>query len=208
MHMWDLTYTISEDMLLYPGTPQPKLHDFATPAKDGYGMSEFTFWNHLGTHIDAPNHFHADGRSLDQFPLSAFVRRVLTIDGRDTSELTAAFLEPRMERYESGDGVLLLTGQYRFWGTPDYFRPFPVLSDDGADFLLHRNVGMILVDAPSVDPVSTESFPIHRRLLRSPLLIVENLAYQPDLPAVFHITALPLKIKNSNGSPARVIATP
>ncbi len=204
--MWDLTYTISEDMLLYPGTPQPKLHDFATPAKDGYGMSEFTFWNHLGTHIDAPNHFHADGRSLDQFPLNAFIRRVVTVDCQETKEITEAFLKPRLAQYQTGDGVLLLTGQYRFWGTRDYFRPFPVLSDDGAEFLLEKHVGMILTDAPSVDPVSTETFPIHRRLLRAPLLIVENLAYQPDLPPIFHVTALPLKIKNSNGSPARVIA--
>lgn len=55
--MWDLTYTISEDMLLYPGIPQPVLHDFATPSRDGYGMSEFSFWNHLGIHIDAPTLF-------------------------------------------------------------------------------------------------------------------------------------------------------
>lgn len=205
--MWDLTYTISEDMLLYPGIPQPILHDFATPQKDGYGMSDYAFWNHLGTHIDAPTHFYADGASLDEFPLEAFVRRVHTIHCEDQSSISASFLSQATKHIPHHDGLLLLTGQYRYWGTPRYFDPFPVLSEESAQHLVREGYSMILVDAPSVDSVDTESFPIHRILLRHPLLIVENLAYQPDLTEVFHITALPLKIKNSNGAPARIIAT-
>lgn len=205
--MWDLTYTISEDMLLYPGIPQPVLHDFATPQKDGYGMSDYAFWNHLGTHIDAPTHFFADGLSLDQFPLEAFIRRVHTIQCESHDSITPSFLSRVTRDIPRTDGLLLLTGQYRYWGTPRYFDPFPVLDEKSAQFLVNEGYSMILVDAPSIDPVTTETFPIHRILLRHPLLIVENLAYQPDLPAVFQMTALPLKVKNSNGAPARIIGT-
>lgn len=206
--MWDLTHTISEDMLLYPGIPQPILHDFATPSRDGYGMSEFTFWNHLGTHIDAPTHFYADGLSLDRFPPESFVKTLHTIRCENVAEISKDFLLSNWRPYRSGDAVLLVTGQSRHWGTPQYFEPFPVLTEDGAAFLVSQNVSIIAVDAPSVDPVTTETFPNHHRLLLAPLLIIENLAYDENLPSAARIIALPLKIKNSNGSPARVLGFP
>lgn len=206
--MWDLTHTLSEDMLLYPGIPQPKLYDFATPAREGYGMSEFAFWNHLGTHIDAPTHFYGEGQSLDRFAIEQFVKRVVTVDCQQLPAINSQHLSECLAHYRPGDAVLLLTGQYQYWGTPRYFEPFPVLTADGAEWLVNRRVEMILVDAPSVDPVTTETYAIHRVLLQAPLLIVENLAYQPGLPTEFEIIALPLKVKDSNGSPARVIARP
>lgn len=204
--MKDLTYPISETMLLYPGIPQPRLHDLARPEIDGYGMSEFTFWNHLGTHIDAPTHFYADGCSLDQFPVDRFVTMVHTIDCRGLTVIQPQHLSPILTTVPRGEAVLLLTGQYRYWGTPQYFEPFPVLNDAAADLLVDHEVGMILVDAPSVDRVDTTDFPNHHRLLHAPRLIVENLAYHDDLPQRFKMAALPLKIQSSNGSPARVIA--
>lgn len=203
--MYDLTHTISESMLLYPGIPQPRLHDFATPAVDGYGMSEFTFWNHLGTHIDAPTHFYADGWSLDQFPIERFLVTVQTVDCRDVPHITAQHLANSLRDTAPLEGVLLLTGQYRHWGTPRYFEPFATLTEDGADWLLARRAGMILVDAPSVDAVDTTDFPNHHRLLRAPLLVVENLAYHESLPDTFPIAALPIKVQHANGCPARVV---
>ncbi len=205
--MWDLTYTITEDMLLYPGIPQPVLHDFATAENDGYGLSNYAFWNHLGTHIDAPTHFFADGLSLDQFPIDAFIRRVHTIHCEGEDSISASFLSHAVHGIPPTDGLLLLTGQYRYWGTPRYFDPFPVLTKEGAEYLMGEDYSMILVDAPSVDPVTTDTFPIHRIVLQHPVLIVENLAYQEDLPDSFHVTALPIKVRNSNGCPARIIAT-
>lgn len=205
--MWDLTHTIREDMTQYPGMPQPVLHDFATPAKDGYGMSDFSFWNHLGTHIDAPTNFYADGKNLDDFPIESFLRRVQTIHCENVPHITRTFLERACIHHAPDDALLLLTGQYQHWGTPAYFGPFPVLSDDGAAFVAEKGYTMVLVDAPSVDPVTTETYPVHRRLLQEPMLIVENLAYRPDLPETFQVIALPLKIQKSNGSPARIIAT-
>ena len=203
--MKDLTYTISETMLLYPGQPQPRLHDFARPEIDGYGMSEFAFWNHLGTHLDAPTHFYADGWSLDTFPIERFITVVHTIDCRQLTSIQPQHVLPTLMHMPKGEAVLLLTGQYRYWGTPRYFDPFPVLDDAAADLLVEHEVRMVLVDAPSVDLVETTDFPNHHRLLRAPLLIVENLAYREDLPDTFKIAALPLKIEASNGSPARII---
>ncbi|NMP22771.1 cyclase family protein [Sulfobacillus harzensis] len=147
--MNDLTHTISETMLLYPGIPQPRIHDFATPAVDGYGMSEFCFWNHLGTHIDAPTHFYAEGWTLDQFPIERFVTTVRTVDCQNVDDITAQHLMRQLAHLAPGEGVLLLTGQYRHWGTPRYFGPFAVLTEDGAEWLLKKKVGMVLVDAPS-----------------------------------------------------------
>lgn len=203
--MKDLTHTISETMVLYPGIPAPRLHDFATPAVEGYGMSEFAFWNHLGTHIDAPTHFYTDGLALDEFPIERFVVKVSTVDCRDLDHISADHLDRSLPNVAPGQGIFLLTGQSKLWGTQEYFKPFATLSADGAAWILHHHVGMVLVDAASVDPVDTVDFPNHHRLLKEPLLLVENLAWQDGLPTEFTVAALPMKVAHSNGCPARVV---
>lgn len=204
--MWDLTHVIHEEMVLYPGTPAPVLQSLADVATDGYAMSEYRFWNHLGTHVDAPSHFVATGRSLDEYPLERLICESVVLDcqGRPT-------LEPDWLRENLGDcpppGLFLVTGQYRHWGTPRYYDAFPVLSSAGARWLGTHGVQMLAVDAPSVDPVTTTEFPVHRILLAQDLLLVENVAYTEELPARIQLWALPLKVQRANGSPARVVAT-
>jgi len=204
--MWDLTWTVSEDMVMYPGQPAPVLHDFATAARDGYGMSEYRFWNHLGTHVDGPLHFFADGRPLDEYPLTRLVTPARVVRGPEGTPIGPAALEQALGTDFGREAVILVTGDWRRWNTPAYFDGYAVLTEDGAAWLVDHHVGLLAVDCPSVDPVATDVYPIHRILLGADCLIVENLAYTPDLPDRVTLAALPIRVKQSNGSPARVIA--
>lgn len=204
--MWDLTRTMREDMPVHPGAPEPVLKALAVPERDGYGMSEYRLWNHTGTHIDGQRHFVAGGRALDDYPLERFVTPA-TVVKVTSGPVTAAMLARALGDEFSGEAVVLVTGAYARWGTPDYF-DFPVLSDDGARWLIAHRVGLLGIDACSVDPVDTESFPIHHVLLEGDCLIIENLAYTPELPDRFRLVALPIKVGGSNGDPARVIGLP
>jgi len=204
--MWDLTRTIREDMPMHPGAAQPVLKALAVPERDGYGMSEYRFWNHTGTHIDGPLHFVPGGRPLDDYPLERFVTPARVVKATD-GPITASALARALGEGFSGEAVVLVTGAYERFGTPGYFE-FPVLADDGARWLVERRVGLLAVDAASVDPVDTEAFPVHRVLLAGDCLIIENLAYTPALPDRFRLVALPIKVAGSNGDPARVIGLP
>lgn len=204
--MWDLTRTVHEGMPVHPGAPDPQIRVVAEAARDGFGMSEYQFWNHTGTHIDGPLHFVAGGRALDAFPLDRFVTPARVAVATE-NPITPEALERALGPDFLAQAVVLVTGAYGRYGTPGYFE-FPVLSDAGARWLLDHQVGLLGVDAASVDPVDTTTYPIHRVLLEGECLIIENLAYTPELPPRFRLVALPIKVRGSNGDPARVIGLP
>jgi arylformamidase len=205
--MWDLTRPLSEHMRLYPGMPAPKFVDLAMVSRDGYGMSEWTFRNHLGTHLDGPTHF-VDGKTLDQYGPERLLTEAAAVH---LEQLPAGtIIGPRMLEAALGPNppgaVVLVTGQWSRWGQEDYFGPFPVLDAAGVVWLLERGIELVAVDAPSVDPVDTDTFPIHRQLLGADCLILENLAWQPDLPGRFVLAALPMLVEGANGAPCRALA--
>ena len=206
--MWDLTQTIREDLAMYPGQPAPVLHHFAEAARDGYGLSEYRFWNHVGTHIDGPLHFFANRPSLHEYPLERFMCPAHVVHVGSAAAVSVDLLVAQLGRDCHHRAVVLDTGAHARWNTPAYFGPFPVLTEEAAHWLVDRGVQMLALDAPSVDPVDTETFPLHRILLGGDCLILENLAYTPELPDVFRLVALPIKVAGSNGDPARVVGLP
>jgi kynurenine formamidase len=63
------------------------------------------------------------------------------------------------------------------------------------------------VDAPSVDPVGSSDFAVHRLLLGSGKILVENLRGLEGLPeGRFTFSCLPLAIAGGDGSPVRAAA--
>jgi kynurenine formamidase len=62
------------------------------------------------------------------------------------------------------------------------------------------------VDAISVDPLSSETFDVHKILLKKDMVMLENLKGLERLNGIFELTCLPLNIKEADGSPIRAIA--
>jgi kynurenine formamidase len=85
---------------------------------------------------------------------------------------------------------------------------FPHPSLELLEALLEAGVKAYMTDAPSVDPVGSESLPRHRRLLGGGVPIVENLrnlsAISPNRP--FTIVALPIKLDRLEAAPCRAAA--
>ena len=62
---YDLTHLITEDMPVYPGDPQPEFKPLATIEKQKVNVTRMVLGSHTGTHVDAQNHFIANGNSID-----------------------------------------------------------------------------------------------------------------------------------------------
>ena len=63
------------------------------------------------------------------------------------------------------------------------------------------------LDNISADRFDTTSFPVHRTLLGSGILIIENMRGLERLPPEgFQLTCLPLKLAEADGAPVRVVA--
>lgn len=190
------------------GIEPPKFRDLADVATDGYAMSQYTFVNHTGTHVDAPAHQIAGGASLDEIPLDRLVTDAVTIDlsGHGPGPVGPDVLAGALDRVRPGDLVLLRSDNALNWGTDAYWRGWCYPDASAAKELIDRGVSGIGFDGPSADPVDTQDYHLHQMWLGAGKIIIENLASLADMPQRCRIVVAPLKVRGANGGPARVFA--
>lgn len=208
MTLIDLSHSIASGMPEYPGTEPSVIEKAASITEHGYAEKRITIHSHTATHVDAPAHVIAGGRSLDQFGLNVFSGPGCLIDitpGFKLVELTDLLIfEPSIAKSEF---VLLHTGWSRYWGRPEYFMDYPVLSAAAVAWLSAFPLKGIGVDMASVDPVADRSLANHRALLARNILIIENLTNLAALPKDgFIFNCLPIKIADADGAPVRAAA--
>lgn len=209
MKIMDLTHTISGDMPVYPGTEKPILKVGCSIDADGFAEKEITFYSHIGTHIDAPAHLLKGSKTLDQLPIDKYFGEALLLDceiiKKDNIELEDLLLYE--ENIKKADFLILKTGWDCYWGDEQYFLNFPVLSEDAAKWLVKQNLKGIGIDAISIDSVDSPDLPVHQIILKSNMIIIENLTKLNEIPKTkFNFSCFPLKIEDADGSPVRAVA--
>jgi kynurenine formamidase len=208
MRVVDLTQPMTNGMPVMEGIAPPRFHDLARVEADGYAMSEYAFWNHTGTHVDAPAHQVAGGDTLDDIPLDRLVTEALTIDvtGRGPGAVGLAELEPQLAGVRPGDIVLFRSGNAANWGTGAYWHGWCYPDAAAAKALIEAGVSGVGFDGPSADPVESTEYELHQVWLSAGRIILENLASLDGLPSRCRIVVAPLKVAGANGAPARVLA--
>lgn len=188
---------LSADTPVYPGDPQVELSQIASVEKDGFRDSKLTVDTHNGTHIDAPAHMVAGGKTLDEFDMGRLVGPGVLVDAR--TEVTVEAL-----REVTDDSIVLLwAGLSDRFQANDYYDKLPRFADGAVAELVQRHPKMVGIDAGSIDG---EPFAVHKALLGADILLAENLVGLSALAGKqFEVIALPLKL-DVDGSPARVIA--
>jgi len=204
----DLTQAMTNGMPVMEGIEPPEFRDLANVAADGYAMSQYTFVNHTGTHVDAPAHQIAGGANLDQIPLDQLVTDALTIDLSDhePGPVGPEDLGGALDKVRRGDLVLLRSDNALNWGTDAYWRGWCYPDARATQALIDSGVAGIGFDGPSADPVDSEDYQLHRLWLGAGKIIIENLASLAELPARCRLVVAPLKVRGANGGPARVFA--
>lgn len=203
--VYDLTRPISSGMPVYPGDPPVKITPMLSPP---WQVSALALGSHSGTHLDAPRHRFAHGPGIDDFPPERFIGQGIVIDVRGYP--ANAPIEPTvLDGYQIWPGMMVFfrTGWDDFWGSDHYFR-HPYLSAALANTLVQQQVGLVGIDALSVDSTVDGSDAAHVRLLGAECLIVENLCNLAVLTcgARYTFACLPLKLAGADGAPARVLA--
>ena len=207
----DLTYTIKEEMTVFPGTEMPKLINTSNYEKDGFRETSISIYSHVGTHMDPPAHIYPDRTTLDEFPASQFIGKGLVIDCRDLNEgedITLDCILKYGKKAEKVDFLLFNTGWDKYWGTDKYFGDYPCVNDDVLDYVLNGNYKGIGFDTIGIDPVSDENLSRHKKLFKDKDIVnIENLKnLELCGEEIFKFSCCPLKIENSDGAPVRAIA--
>ena len=209
MQIYDLSHTISPDMPVYPGTNPPKFSIPCTIDKDGFTETEISIYTHTGTHIDAPAHILKDAKTLDHKAIHQFIGKACVLDLRSFHGNTISIEDiiPFRSQIEKSEFIILNTGHSKLWGTDDYYKDYPVLSVDTAQWIADIKIKGIGADVISVDPIDEADLPIHKIFLRNSIIIIENLTNLEKVPEVnFIFSCFPLKIENADGSPVRAVA--
>lgn len=162
----------------------------ADHSDNGWRIEEIEMCTHTGSHVDAPLHRIAGGRSITELPLAGFVGTPTIVDlrklgtgGRIDDQVLAHHLSGLMP-----DAIVLLaTGwgrrrkQNRIWE-----RNSPYLTALGADWLVRHRARAVGIDHFSIGGMGPENDDTHALLLGAGMWVVEDLNF-PD--EVFRISS-------------------
>jgi kynurenine formamidase len=209
MEVTDLTHFISEDMPVYPGTVSPVISVSCSVERDGFSEKLISMSSHTGTHMDAPAHMIAGGKTLDQFDADYFTGPGYTADIAKFNKPLIDYedIEPEIGIISKMKFVLFYTGWSGYWGNDKYFRDFPVLSPGLVKALTGLGLNGIGIDCISIDPVGSADFLNHKTVFERSMIIIENLTNLEKLIGKeFLFICSPLKIREADGSPVRALA--
>jgi kynurenine formamidase len=212
----DLSYTIHEGMTTFPvhWHPAVEITHLGRHGIENRETRKLVLGTHTGTHCDAPRHFVPGGQTIDQLPLDTFIGPARLLDFSampDGSVVTRGDLADRLHDARP-QRLVLRFGWDRHWGTRKYYKDHPFLADDAAEWLLRRGVKLLAMDTPMPDDPangssSANDSPVHKILLGGGMILVEYLTNLSALRrSTFELFVLPLKIRDGDGAPARVVA--
>jgi arylformamidase len=212
--IYDLTFDVETGMPNC-GTPWHQIVEVSQLGKletVGRNTQRIVLGSHSGTHMDAPFHFINDGITMDKLDINLMWGKVTVVDMRHKAGGDKVTLSD-VKKLEITERMLFAFGWYHNWKTEKYYKGFPYFETSAIDYLISQGLKFIAMDTPSPDDGNAIKIkgegdsPNHISLLKNGVIIVEYLANTDVLVGgkEYEIVSLPLKIKGSDGSPARVL---
>ena len=203
---FDISPPVSERAAVFPGdTPyrRESLMDWSDGNHLALGTVHTTL--HVGAHADAPLHYHRDGAPIDAVDPRRYIGpcQVLSVRIGPGERILpshlgdAAITAPR---------VLFETGSFP---DPDTWRDdFNALSPELIHHLADREVRLVGIDTPSVDPAASKALESHQALHARGVAVLEGLVLSHVDPGSYFLVAPPLKLVGADASPVRALLLP
>jgi len=209
-------------------------HHDDLPDGEGWGAEVLTdMSSHCGTHVDAPLHSGSrsagePARTISDIGLDELYRPGLVLDVRPWAklgeEITIDMLDRALaatgRKIDTGDAVLIRTGQERFSMSDPEFYMQPGMSRAGTLHLVNRGATILGTDAVGWDlpfGVMARRFKEtgdnsvlwdgHKAIVEKEAFIVQQLTNLGALPTSgFMVGFFPIKLARCSAAPARVVA--
>lgn len=220
----DLTHELWENFPTFFGGQQVFYDKKFSYEKDTFNLYEMRIGEHTGTHIDAPLHFTADGKSVAELPVEDLICPLAVIDIRakaaenadaqvtpdDIDAWVAAngeLPEGAVVAMNSGWGAHVATDKFRNVGEDGKTMHFPGFHVEAVHKLLETSTKAIAVDTLSLDFGQSPDFIVHNTWLPAGRYGIEGIANLDALPAVgATIVVGAPKVRGGTGGPARIFA--
>ncbi len=204
--IYDVSIPITNAMPVWPSDPPVKLTPESHLSRDKshtVRLTRIDMGSHTGTHIDAPWHFVANGRRLNEIPIETLVGPATVCEIRGVRSIRRDLVEKLP--LKGIERILFKTGNSNHWNDGTFFEEFVYLEPDAAQILVDRGVKLVGIDYLSIDQYKSEKHPTHFVLLERDVVIVEGLNLSEVPPGNYTMAALPLNLQDADGAPARVI---
>ena len=199
--IWDISPPVDEQAAVFPGDTaySQRLH-FALSPDCPVNVNSITLSPHTGAHADAPMHYANGGKASGELDLAPYLGpcRVIHCMGCGPLVLPEHIghalvdLPPR---------VLLRTARV----ASQSWESFTAIALETMALLATKNVALVGIDTPSVDPATSQTLPSHNQLLAHNMRVLECLVLDDVPEGDYELIALPLKLMRADASPVRAI---
>ncbi|HHT9151326.1 MAG TPA: cyclase family protein [Candidatus Wujingus californicus] len=204
MKLYDITLTISESIITWPRDPKISIQKTRLISKgNSCNVSELKFGSHCGTHIDAPYHFEENGIKIDQIPLDYLIGDVIVFNIKNKEKIDLEDIKSLKLNYINR--VIFKTINSTYWKLPEFKSDFVYLTKEAAQYLVDSSIKLVGIDYLSIEKYGNKGADTHHTLLKNGIVVIEGLDLSEVEAGNYELIALPLKIKDCDGSPARVI---
>lgn len=172
-------------------------------------MSDVFMWSHVGTHVEVPLHFYANGKDTASLPLELFMGPAIKLDFRHKQVNEAITLDDLKAAgdIQTGDHVILWEGRDNQYRTEkSHQRPY--ITEEAVTWLLEdRKVRLLGTDSSGFEVRGVSHHPNHTRWFAHDTAVLECLRNLDQIQSQrFYLIALPLPVKGLDACPVRAIA--
>ena len=183
-------YDISQEVFtcaVYPGDPKPEKQTLrSVAAGDSYHLTAFSMCAHNGTHVDAPFHFLADGRTVEQMELEIFVGACYV--ARHEGDVSAMDAEKILQKSGNARRILIAGNA--------------TVTAEAARVFAAHSICLLGNESQSVGPENAP-MEVHNILLWKGIALLEGIVLQNVPEGHYLLSAAPLKLAGADGAPCR-----
>jgi arylformamidase len=206
----DISLPFHTSMWHWPSDPPARAERIKDRDKgDPVSLMEIQWVDHTGTHVDAPLHFIAGGKTIDDMPLNATVGRALVIEIKDTESIKVEELVPYHIR--RGERIIFKTlNSTKYLPDDSFFEDYVYISPAAAHYLVEKGIRVVGIDYISVGSFRHPEMnaETHQTLLNNGVYIIEGLNLSKAKPGKYELLCLPLLLERGDAGPARAILRP
>lgn len=183
-------YDISQELFgcaVYPGDPQPER--FVTlNIKNGdvCNLTAFKMCAHNGTHVDAPFHFYADGKTIDQVDLDRFIGWAYVAEHEGDISADDA---KNILKAANGCERILVKGK-------------AVVTKEAAQVFAQAGIKLFGNESQTVGPIDAPK-EVHLIMLGAEIVLLEGIRLEKVPVGKYFLNAVPLNLGGADGSPCR-----
>ncbi len=220
----DMTHELHPDFPTYFGESGFQMESKFNFAEHHFNLNLLSVNEHTGTHVDAPLHFSADGKSVAEIPVENLIAPLCVIDiaARAADDANAQVTPEDIKTWMAANGDIpanACVAMYSGWAAnvaSDKFRNadaagaqhYPGFHVEAANMLIEETgATSIAVDTLSLDHGMSADFATHYAWLPTGRFGIENLANLDKVPAAGAtlIVGAP-KHRGGTGGPSRIFA--